>query len=194
MAATADRSKPFIPLSGVAEDGWSKEDEATATCFCGAVQLVFVSPPALFVHLHLLLSSNTHQPTHGPGLVRAFVCNCYDCRKLTASMFASNVTIQDPYLRYVRGRDNLTVYSQAKTTTSGKAMTNYFCKTCGTLMNRIADAFPGRNFIRLGTVDDFTLHETKLRPTVELFTKDRVSWFAGVPGGNVTAIKGSGTK
>ena len=45
MAATADRSKPFIPLSGIAEDGWSKEDEATATCLCGAVQLVFVSSP-----------------------------------------------------------------------------------------------------------------------------------------------------
>ena len=43
MAATADKSKPYIPLAGVAEDGWSKEDEATATCFCGAVQLAFVS-------------------------------------------------------------------------------------------------------------------------------------------------------
>jgi hypothetical protein len=108
-------------------------------------------------------------------------------------MFASNVTILDPYLKYVRGRDNVTIYSQAKTPTSGRAMTNYFCKTCGTLMNRIGDAFPGRNFIRLGTVDDFNLHETKLRPTVEHFTKDRVSWVAGVPGGNVTVFKGFGT-
>ena len=43
--STADKSKPYIPLSGCAEDGWSKEDEATATCFCGAVQLAFVSLP-----------------------------------------------------------------------------------------------------------------------------------------------------
>jgi hypothetical protein len=44
MAATAaDTFKPYIPLAGLANDGWSKEDEATATCFCGAVQLAFVS-------------------------------------------------------------------------------------------------------------------------------------------------------
>ena len=42
-AVATDRSKPYFPLSGQANDGWSKEDEATATCFCGAVQLVFVS-------------------------------------------------------------------------------------------------------------------------------------------------------
>lgn len=38
-----DKSKPYFPLAGGANDGWSKEDEATATCFCGAVQLAFVS-------------------------------------------------------------------------------------------------------------------------------------------------------
>ena len=38
-----DKSKPYFPLAGSANDGWSKEGEATATCFCGAVQLAFVS-------------------------------------------------------------------------------------------------------------------------------------------------------
>lgn len=32
-----------IPHNGLAEDGWTKGDEATATCFCGSVQMVFVS-------------------------------------------------------------------------------------------------------------------------------------------------------
>ncbi|CZS92058.1 hypothetical protein WAI453_000060 [Rhynchosporium graminicola] len=72
MAATADSSKPFIPLSGIAEDGLSNEKEATATYFCVAVQLVI--------------------PTQGPGLVNAFVC---DSRKVTALMLASSVTIRD---------------------------------------------------------------------------------------------------
>lgn len=40
---SADKSKPHFPLAGSANDGWSNEDEATATCFCGAVQLAFVS-------------------------------------------------------------------------------------------------------------------------------------------------------
>jgi hypothetical protein len=43
MAAPSDKSKAYFPLAGSANDGWSNEDEATATCFCGTVQLAFVS-------------------------------------------------------------------------------------------------------------------------------------------------------
>ena len=55
-------------------------------------------------------------------------------------------------------------------------MTNYFCSTCGSLMYRVGAAFPGVSILRLGSVDDFTLMETKLRPTMEQYNKDRVSW------------------
>ncbi|KAJ7152188.1 Mss4-like protein [Mycena crocata] len=162
MAATADKSKPYIPLASLAHDGYSTEDEATATCFCGAVQLAF--------------------PTQGPGLITTFVCNCTDCRKITASMFASNFTIDDAYLKHLRGRDNLKAFGQAHTIASHKTMTNYFCSTCGTLMYRVGAASPGKSILRIGTVDDFNLHETKLRPQHELFTKDRVSWLPGLEG------------
>jgi hypothetical protein len=93
-------------------------------------------------------------------------------------------------------------------------MTNYFCQTCGTLSTypgpllplslylllcavsstvtsnnpavyRVGAAFPNRSILRLGTVDDFNLVETKLKPTRELFVKDRVSWFKGVDGEKV---------
>jgi hypothetical protein len=30
--------------------------------------------------------------------VGSFVCNCTDCRKITASMFASNFTVRDGYV------------------------------------------------------------------------------------------------
>jgi hypothetical protein len=43
MAIATDKTKPYFPLAGLANDGWSNEDEATATCYCGAVQLAFVS-------------------------------------------------------------------------------------------------------------------------------------------------------
>lgn len=36
--------------------------------------------------------------------------------------------------------------------------------------------------MRLGTVDDSNLVETKLKPTIETFVKDRVAWFGGVEG------------
>jgi hypothetical protein len=162
MAATADKSKPYIPLAGGADDGWSKEDSATATCFCGAVQLSF--------------------PTVAPGLVSTFVCHCTDCRKITASMFASNFTIKDTHLTHIRGRENLTAFSQSRTIASGKMMTNYFCSTCGTLMYRQGERFPGYSFLRVGTVDDFNLHETKLKPRRENYVKDRVCWLSAVEG------------
>ncbi|MCJ1455258.1 hypothetical protein MMC28_005612 [Mycoblastus sanguinarius] len=162
MAATADESKTYFPLAGGADDGWSTEDAATATCFCGAVQLAF--------------------PKQGPGLLSTFVCHCTDCRKITASMFASNFTVADTHLTHLRGRDKLTAYAQSRTIASGKLMTNYFCSTCGTLMYRVGEQFPGRCILRVGTVDDFRLHETRLRPRREIFVKDRVGWVGAVEG------------
>ncbi|KAJ9611441.1 hypothetical protein H2200_004625 [Cladophialophora chaetospira] len=158
MAAQSN-SKPYIPLSGSASDGYSEGDRATATCFCGAVQLEF--------------------PTTKPGLVDTFICNCFDCRKITASMFASNFIVDDEYIKYIRGKENLTEFAQAKTIASNNTMTNQFCKTCGTLMNRVSSGYPGKSILRIGTVDDFNLHETALKPRVEQYAGNRVEWFAG---------------
>jgi len=160
MAIPTDKSKPYFPLAGRASDGWTKEDSATATCYCGAVQLAF--------------------PTQGPGLLNTFVCHCTDCRKITASMFASNFTVADTHLVHLRGRDNLTTYGQSHTIASGQLMTNYFCSACGTLMYRVGT--PGRSILRIGTVDDFHLHETKLKPRSEIFAKDRVGWLCAIEG------------
>jgi len=162
--------KSYIPQSGLATDGWSKDDEATATCFCASVQLAF--------------------PTKAPGLVGSFVCNCFDCRKITASMFASNFTVKDEYLRNIRGQETLTAFTQNKSIESGNTMTNHFCAKCGTLMYRVSSGFPGLSIMRIGTVDDFKLHETKLKPQFEQYTKDRVAWLSGAEG--VKQIEGSG--
>ncbi|KAF8202744.1 Mss4-like protein [Mycena galopus ATCC 62051] len=168
-SALADRSQPWFPLAGSATDGWSNDEEATATCFCGAVQLKF--------------------PTQGPGFIGSFLCNCADCHKITASMIGANFIIADTHLTHLRGRENLTTFSQARTVASGNTMTNYFCATCGTLMYRVSAGFPGWSALRIGTVDDFNLHETKLKPQVEQFTKRRVSWLHGAEG--VKQVEGS---
>ncbi|CAG8114493.1 unnamed protein product [Penicillium nalgiovense] len=169
MTAADDGVKSYIPLAGCADDGWAKEDQATATCYCGGVQLAF--------------------PTQGPGLVDTFICHCTDCRKITASMFATNFIVADTYLRHIRGKETLTTFKQGKTIASGKAMTNSFCSTCGSLMYRISEAFPGHSILRTGTVDDFNLHETKLKPRFEMYTKDRVGWLCGASG--VKQVEGS---
>ncbi|CAF9902972.1 MAG: hypothetical protein ALECFALPRED_000087 [Alectoria fallacina] len=210
-AAAADKSSTYFPLAGCVDDGWSKEDEATATCFCGAVQLAFVSlapesdhpytrekpanslfslrlPPKISISSALTPHPNP-QPTQGPGLVDSFICNCTDCRKITASMFASNFTVADTHLKHLRGRANLTTFSQSRSIASGNNMTNYFCSTCGTLMYRVSSAFPEQSILRIGTVDDFHLHETKLKPTAEQFIESRVGWLNGVEG--VKQVRGS---
>lgn len=122
------------------------------------------------------------QPTKAPGLVGTFVCNCTDCRKITASMFASNFTVLASETKHVRGRDKLTKFAQSKTIESGNTMENHFCSVCGSLMYRISSGHPELLITRIGTVDDFDLHETVLKPRIEIYTKDRVCWLSDVNG------------
>lgn len=97
-------------------------------------------------------------------------------------MFASNFLVDDKYLEFLRGRENLTKYAQSKTIGTGNTMTNSFCSTCGTLMSRVSSGLPGHSVLRLGTVDDFSLHENELKPQVEQYVERRVNWLEGIKG------------
>jgi len=97
-------------------------------------------------------------------------------------MFASNFIVTEASTKHVHGQDKLTRFAQSKTIESGEEMANFFCSVCGTLMYRKSTGFPGMLVTRIGTVDDFRLHETKLKPRVEQFCRDRVSWLAGGEG------------
>ncbi|KAI9721655.1 MAG: hypothetical protein M1828_005023 [Chrysothrix sp. TS-e1954] len=131
-------------------------ERATATCFCGTVQI--------------------EVPVEGDDFVGSFICHCTDDHKIHASMFASNFIVKQSSIVHVRGQEKLTRYSQSATISTGNTMSNYFCSVCGTLMYRISSGFPDMAIPRIGTVDDLTLHETKLAPKVEQFVKDRVAW------------------
>ena len=107
-------------------------------------------------------------------------------------MFASNFGIDDKYLKHIRGRDNLKSWKNEVTPVRpNTSMTDYFCFTCGTLMYRISSAFPNVPILRIGSVDDLTLHETKLKPRVEQFCKDRVRWFPGAGAEGVEQVDGN---
>lgn len=97
-------------------------------------------------------------------------------------MFASNFIVKDSETKHVRGRDKLTKFAQNKTIESGNTMENHFCSVCGSLMYRISSGFPGLLLTRIGTVDDFDLHETVLKPRVEIYAKNRVCWLSGGEG------------
>ncbi|KAI4719357.1 hypothetical protein E4T48_04407 [Aureobasidium sp. EXF-10727] len=135
---------------------------ATASCFCGTVQLEL--------------------PVEGDDLTQVFVCHCTDCRKLTASVFTTAFVVKDSSLVHLRGEDKMAKYSTSATVASGNTMTNYFCSGCGTLMYRRSSGFPGLSITRVGTVDDLSLHDTKLKPRVEIWCQSRVKWFDGVEG------------
>lgn len=105
-------------------------------------------------------------------------------------MFASNFIVNDSAVKHLRGQDKLTRFAQSKTIETNNTMANHFCSACGTLMYRVSSGFPGKFIMRIGTVDDFSLHEGALKPRVEQYTKDRVAWLGDVPGTEVTQEDG----
>jgi hypothetical protein len=145
-----------VPLPSEGAHG-EKNGRATATCYCGAVQI--------------------EVPTEGEGLVDTFICHCTDCRKITASMFASNFIVKDTHLKHLRGEDKLTRFKQKNTIATGNYMENSFCSVCGTLMYRRSSGSPGLSIPRIGTIDDFELQHTKFKPRVSAFEKDGCAWF-----------------
>ncbi|KAL7896898.1 Mss4-like protein [Trichoderma sp. SZMC 28014] len=153
-------TEPNILLPSDGASGVKPDGTATATCLCGSVQLAF--------------------PVEGEDLINTFVCNCSDCHKLSASMFCSNFTVSDKSLKHVRGEEKLTRWAQNKTIASGATMEDSFCSVCGNLMYRRSSRFPGMSILRIGTVDDFNLHESKLKPQFEQFIDNRANWLAGV--------------
>lgn len=97
-------------------------------------------------------------------------------------MFASNFTVADKDIKWIRGKDKLTRYSRDDTTTTGNDMATFFCSVCGSVMNRVSAGFAGMNFLRIGTVDDFNLQATVLKPKTEQFIGTRFPWVHGVDG------------
>ena len=199
-----------VPLPTQGAHGEDDKKTATATCYCGTVQLEFVRARTPFVHNNSTISLTFLPTANGRQAPRRYfhlqlhrVSSPYpspihlgnpntishSCRKITASMFASNFIVADAGVKHLRGEDKLTRYAQRNTIKSGCEMANFFCSVCGTLMYRVGTGFPGNKVMRIGTIDDFTLHETKLKPRIEQFTKDRVAWFKG--GEGVEQVEGS---
>jgi hypothetical protein len=91
-------------------------------------------------------------------------------------MFASNFVVKDTHMKHLRGESKLTRFRQNDTIATGNYMENSFCSVCGTLMYRRSSGYPGASIPRIGTIDDYELQNTKFKPRVETFVKDRVQW------------------
>lgn len=97
----------------------------------------------------------------------------------------------DKSLKHLRGKDKLTQFAQSKTIATGHTMENNFCSVCGSLMYRISSGFPDKRILRIGTVDDFSVQENELKPRIEQFVRDRVSWCNGGEAAGVKQIEGN---
>jgi hypothetical protein len=82
-------------------------------------------------------------------------------------MFATNFTVALSHLHYVRGQDSIKTFTQSETIgspRSGNTMTEHWCDNCGRLMFRVSSGTPELAYVRAGAVDDFSLHESLLKP------------------------------
>jgi hypothetical protein len=96
-------------------------------------------------------------------------------------MFTTGIIVLDKHLKHIRGEESLKQFSQSGTVErDGSAIANFFCMTCGSLMYRRSSAYTGVSVLRGGTVDDFKLVETVLKPDVEQFFRHRVVWLGGI--------------
>ncbi|RMY05494.1 hypothetical protein D0868_06370 [Hortaea werneckii] len=136
-----------IALRSDGVSGGRENPTATATCYCGAVQLEVASTPKLT-----------------------------EPRQITASLFATNFIVLGTHMKHNRGGEKLTRFEQSATIASGHAMENSFCSVCGSLMYRRSRRFPEWVIARTGTVDDQDLHDSVLKPRFESFAENKAEW------------------
>ena len=98
------------------------------------------------------------------------------CTLLQICYLANFYYQKDATVKHVQGQSNLTKYERKHGIATGDQMDSYFCKTCGSLMYRISSGFPHTYIMRLGAVDDFSLYDGVLKPQLEQFASDKVSW------------------
>ncbi|KAF9693091.1 hypothetical protein EKO04_008949 [Ascochyta lentis] len=104
------------------------------------------------------------------------LCHCLDCRKITGSVYSTNVIVPGNGFSVTKG----TPKSFPKKAESGKIITSNFCGDCGSTLWRQSETFGDTRIIKVGVIDGSGIEDAK--PEVELFVANRVSWVSPVAG------------
>ncbi|KAI0888303.1 Mss4-like protein [Annulohypoxylon maeteangense] len=124
------------------------------SCFCGKVRISIEGEP-----------------------VAKVLCHCLDCRKITGSVFSTNLITPGSGFKVLSGEPK----AISKTGDSGNEVTSHFCGDCGSTLWRDGPSFGDNKVIKVGVLDDYeALNEAK--PVGELFINHRVNWVPEVPG------------
>ena len=94
-------------------------------------------------------------------------CHCRRCRKATGTGHASNIIMRPDAVAWTTGEHLLSYYKVP----DAKRFATTFCKTCGSLMPRIA---PDNSVavIPAGTLDD----DPGIKPDARIFQDSRSGW------------------
>lgn len=117
----------------------------SGSCLCGSVSYAIEGEAGKFYH-----------------------CHCERCRKASGTGHCSNIILQQPKrAEWLTGEDNLSIYKVP----GAKRFGTCFCKTCGSLMPRVA---PDHSIVVIpaGTLDN----EPDIQPQARIFWGSRSNW------------------
>ncbi|KAH8107700.1 Mss4-like protein [Cristinia sonorae] len=143
------------------------------------------------------------KPFHGSCLCKAIefqveadpvsvsTCHCLNCKKFTGTVFTTSVIFPGGSSTITKGTP--ATYHDANQD-SGNALTRVFCPNCSSPLYIIGGDVGKTLAVFYSALDDFNVpvdphpaeggdvKRTAVRPTLEYYVKDRVSWVAPVPG------------
>jgi len=99
----------------------------TGGCLCGAVRYEVTGDP-----------------------IRAQICHCNDCRRVTGAEFATNVFVNTADLKITKGKTQEFRHTAA----SGNERVKEFCETCGSQLFSWGPKRPEVRSIKVGSIDD----------------------------------------
>lgn len=172
----------------------------TGGCLCGNLKYSFDGEPVGIVSCpciqtftpqpfrphHLLINPSMVDPSSftfhnkltpsSPNLQAA--CHCIPCRRSSNSTHSTNLLVPTPAFKSLGG----TPKTWSRVGDSGKTVTNNFCPECGVLCWVTCEAITDLLIVKAGTVDDLSLVETKYKPKVEIYCRNKFSWLPDIEG------------
>ncbi|PHH62684.1 hypothetical protein CDD81_6830 [Ophiocordyceps australis] len=124
------------------------------SCACGKIALEFTGEPQVVA-----------------------LCHCLDCQKWTGSAFTPNLIIPRKALKLVKG----TPKAWDATGASGKINKHLFCGDCGSGLWSELEVMPDSLCLKAGCLDGGAASMGG-KIGVEFYTKDRVTYLAGIEG------------
>ncbi|TCD66313.1 hypothetical protein EIP91_001559 [Steccherinum ochraceum] len=131
-------------------------------------------------------------------------CHCLNCRKYTGTAFTTNVVFPSGSAKITNGQPFVSTYYDGAQD-SKNPLTRIFCSRCSSPLYNLGGNSGKTCAVFYSALDDFDIladpHESEqgtgqretvkkdVVPSVEYYTKDRISWVAPVPGAEQAKTK-----